>query len=234
MQKLLVRILGVMIFAGSLAVPSEAPAGWLVGGTISVTVTDSPLGTTFSQDVTLGAGTTVLDHGELTLTQTIIQAGSDAQWLILDFEATGGKPLAGDINADWEIDAFAPVSAPGSVSAWFGDWSVNGVLFNATTGFGGLISQPNPLGSNPANVFGVTGEPFPVTTTFESVTAVSPYSYISAAGMDPGTVNGFTMGSLLTPASVPEPSSLALATIGALALGGVAVGQRRQGRLTRG
>jgi PEP-CTERM motif len=231
MQKLLVRALALMSFAGALVVPSQAPAGWVVGGTIAVSVTDSPLATNFTQNVTLGDGTTILDQGELTLTQTIIPAGPGAQWLVLDFEATGAQLLAGDPNADWEIDATAPVSSPGQISAWFCDWSVNGTLFNATDPIGGFFAQPNPLGSDPANVFGWPGEPWPVTTSFDSLAGLSPYSYLTAGGLDPGAVNGFVMGSLLTPASVPEPSSLALAAIGAMAVGGLALRHRRERRL---
>jgi hypothetical protein len=231
MQKLLVRILGVMIVAGVLAGPSEASTSWLVGGTIQVSVTDSPLSTNFTQNVTLGASTTTLDAGEMMLTQTIIQDGPNAQWLILDFEATGSHLLAGDPNAYWDIDAVAPISAPGQISAWFSDWTVNGTWQNATSGIGGLITEPNPLGSNPANVFGSdTPPPWPVTTSFDTFTNVSPYSYISAGGMDTTTVNGFVMGSLLTSASVPEPSSVVLATIGGVTVGGVAL-RRRRGRL---
>jgi hypothetical protein len=143
----------------------------------------------------------------------------------------GGRLLAGDPSAGWEIDAVAPANSPGQVTAWFSDWSVDGTMLNATSGFGGLIIQPNPLGSNPANVFGVNSLPIPVTTGFDSLTSVSPYSYISAGGMDPTTVNGFVMGSLLTTASVPEPSSLTLAAIGALILGGAAIRRQREGRV---
>jgi hypothetical protein len=226
-------MLWMMGVAGALVVPSEANAGWLVGGTMPISVTDSSLATDFTQNVTLGAGMTTLDQGELTLTQTIIPAGPGQQWLILDFEAAGGKPLAGNPNAYWEIDADAPVDSPGAVSIWYADWSVNGVLLNATSGFGGLISQPNPRGSSPTNVFGVDGTPFAVTTDFESLTAVNPYSFISAGGMDPTTVNGFVMGSLLTSAAVPEPSSLALAAIGALFVGGASFRRRRNDRRAR-
>ena len=68
--------LGSSLLISALAAPGETSAQWAVGSTLAISVDDSPLGTSFTQNVLLGAGTTVLDAGELTLTQTLIPAGS--------------------------------------------------------------------------------------------------------------------------------------------------------------
>jgi hypothetical protein len=230
MKNDLARILGALIVAGGLAVPSPARAGWLVGGTMKITVDNSPLGTNFTQDVTLAAGTTTLDKGELTLSQTLISAGPGKEWLVLDFQATGSHLLAGNPGNNWEISAVAPVSSPGSVTQAFLDWTTEGVWYDARRPILNVPVIPNPLGTDPANVFGPTTQPpWPANESFNLFTRITPYDVISLGGLDPKAVNGYVMGGLLV-SSVPEPSSVVLAATAGLVTIGVALGHRRKGQ----
>jgi hypothetical protein len=231
MKKDLARILGALIVAGGLADPSPARAGWLVGGTMKITVDDSPLATNFTQDVTLAAGCTTLDRGELTVTQTLIPAGPGQEWLVLDFQATGSYLLAGNLGGYWEMSAVAPVSSPGLLTQAFLDWTTDGVWYDATRPIlNGFPVIPNPLGTDPANVFGPTVQlPLPATEDFDLYSSATPYNDISTGGLNLDAVNGFVMGGLLA-SSVPEPSSMVLAATGGVVMIGVAVRRRRKGR----
>ena len=120
-------IFGALAAGWMLATPYEASAGLLVGGALTVTVDDSPISTDFSQTVTLGASMTTLDQGEMTLAQTLVSTGPNTQWLVLDFEATGGLLLAGNLGGYWAIDTDPALSSPAGFTGIFGYWSVNGV-----------------------------------------------------------------------------------------------------------
>ncbi len=227
MQATRIRVLifGALSLGWMLATPSEASAGFLVGGTLTISVDDSPIGTNFSQNVTLGPGMTTLDQGEMTLTQTLAPSGPNAQWLVLDLEATGGRLLAGNLSGFWSIGADTSLSAPGGFTGVFAYWSVNGVPTNPINPWGsGFIED---VGTNPVDpslnpVFGaIFSHPIASGTTSLSLpdlVLVSPYSHISAGGMNRNAVNGFVIGLQVTNSSisVPEPSSLYLGAIGAV------------------
>jgi len=240
MQATRVRILifGTLALGWMLATPSEASAGFLVGGNLTVSVDDSPIGTNFSQTVTLGPGTTTLDQGEMTLTQSLAPSGPNAQWLVLDFEATGGRLLAGNLSGFWSIGADAALSAPGGFTGVFGYWSVDGAPTNPINPFGsgflGVV-ETDPINPSISPVFGseFSGPIASGTTSISlpDLVLVSPYSHISAGGMDPNAVNGFVIGIQVTNSSaVPEPSSLCLGAIGAVVAAGSALARRSRRR----
>jgi PEP-CTERM motif-containing protein len=234
-QKKPFRILGALIVGWMLATPSEVSAGFLIGGTLTISVDDSPIGTNFSQNVTLNPGMTTLDLGEMTLTQSLVTTGPNTQWLVLDLEATGGRLLAGNLSGFWEIGADAALAAPGGFTGVFGYWSVNGVPTNPINPFGGGFLgfvESDPVNPSISPVFGEEfGHAIATGTTvlnLPGLVFVSPYSHIAAGGMDPSAVNGFVIGLEVTNSqSVPEPSSLCLGAIGAALAGGAALGRRR-------
>ena len=78
-------------------------------------------------------------------------------------------------------------------------------------------SFPSPL------VSGTSSLPLP------NLVAITPYSFISAGGMDPNAVNGFVIGLKVTASAVPEPASLSLLGTGAMAMGVFALRRRRFG-----
>jgi hypothetical protein len=224
-------LLGTLAVGWMLGTPASASAGWLVGSAMSVGVQDSPLGTNFTQNVTLARGTTTLDSGEMTLTQTLVTSGPNSQWLLLDFEATNGGLLAGNPSGYFQINQSSQLSEPGNFTGFFNDWSVNGKPTGPISAFGGFTTETNPINASLGLVYGSFFLDPTVRTSIGTYAFVSPYSLIASGGMDPNSVNGFTMGIQIT--NVPEPSSLTLTAIGSVVAGG-AVMSRRRNRLSEG
>jgi hypothetical protein len=236
MQESRVRFLtlGMLALGWVLSSPGETSAGLQVGGPLTVSVDDSPLGTDFNQTIPLGNGTTTL-QADMTVTQTVVSTGPNTQWLVLDFEATGGMPLAIP-NDYWSIGANLPLSSPSGFTGAFGYWSVNGAPTNPIYPFGsGFIADvgTDPLNSSISPVYALI---FPSsivngTTSLDlpNLLFSSPYSFISSGGMDVSAVNGFVIGIQVTnTTAVPEPSSLCLAALGAAIMGGPALIRHRR------
>jgi hypothetical protein len=224
-----ILIFGSIVAGWLLYSPPDASAGLVVGGTLALSVDDSPLGTSFNQTITLGPGTTALDQGEMTVAQSIVSAGPNSQWLILDFEATNGGLLAGNPNAFWQIQETAQTSAPGTLTYFYEYFSVNGVPTNPIMPFGSgpfLNPQTNPVDPSLSPVYGEALSD-PETNLF-TFTFASPYSIISSGGMDPSAVNGFVMAQQFMTTSVPEPTSLHLGALSVAIAGGAAFNRRRK------
>ena len=233
-----ILILGALAVGWMLATPYEASADLAVGGPLIVTVDDSPISTDFTQTVTLGAGMTTLDQGEMTLAQTVVSTGPGVQWLVLDFQATGGRLLAGNLNGNWAIDANPALSSPSGFTGVFGYWSINGAPSNPISPFAnGFLTkvETDPLDPSISPVYGEEFGSAIVSGTTSlplNLLFLDPYSdFINQGGMNPNLINGFVIGIQVTNSAVPEPSSLCLGAIGAVVAGGAAVARRR--RLTR-
>jgi hypothetical protein len=230
MRTKVVAMMGMLVMGWSVIVPGPVSAGWLTGGTFTVTVNDSPLGDNFNQGVTLAPGTTTLETG-MTLTQTIIPVNASSQWLVLDFEATNGGLLAGNPTGAWQIQAGGIPTTPAYLTGVFFDFTVNEVPTNPISTFPGFFSpiETNPINPALGDVYGSftppSGPPF---TGWYAFAAWAPYNGISAGGMDTNAVNGFTLA-LLEVDAVPEPSSLCLVAIGAVVLGGFRLARGKVG-----
>lgn len=234
MRRRLAPIFMAMILGGMLTLPTEVSAQLQVGGTLSLTVDDTPVGTNFNGNVTLQPGTTTLPGIDMTLTQTIDTVGPGTQWLVLDFEATNGKLLAGNLGGFWDIGATLLLSTPSGFTGVFGYFSVNGAPTDPINGFGsGFIEDvgTDPINSSISPVYVQADFPSPLVSGTTSLPLpnlieIGPYSGISAGGMDPNAVNGFVLGLKVTTTSVPEPSSLYLTVVGVATIGGIALARR--------
>jgi hypothetical protein len=231
MPNRLIHILGALMLGGLFAVPPDVSAGVLVGGTMSVTVDDTPIGTNFTGNVTVQPGITTLPGIDMTLTQSIYTTGPGTQWLVLDFQATNGQLLAGNQSGYWEITATFPVSTPSGFTGNFTYWSVNGTPTSPIAPFGGGFSttgtDPVDPSISPVYLDYFTPPLEPNSTSIYVYSYSSPYSYISAGGMNPSAVNGVVLGMQVTASAVPEPSSLCLTGLGASVLGGVVLVRRK-------
>jgi hypothetical protein len=212
-----------------LALAQSAYADVIIpGSSFSVTATNFPSGSG-TVGATIGASVNV--EG-LTLTETVVPDGANAVWVQFDFVNPTGGPLAGNINANWQINLDnLQFTGPVLFDNIFLYWTVNGTPVSPINSFGGIqySGNVNPItGVGP--VFG--GNPFPGVpiTSFDPLIFVNPYSFVSAGGVNPSTANDFHDAlhfSLVNPVATPEPTSAAL--IGAGLLGLALSRRRRQG-----
>ncbi|MGH8233398.1 MAG: PEP-CTERM sorting domain-containing protein [Rhodanobacteraceae bacterium] len=190
--------------------------------------------TSCSDTVTFTSTPVLIDGGALSLYETQTADGPNAEWDVWHITTVGGGPLAGDINAYWQILLDYELSDAVNFTAVVDQWTVNGTPVTPLSNFGGICCA---VGSNPSPISGEayynSGFSVPLSAGVQSnwdQIYVSPYSFVSAGGIDPSTANGFSFGLLFTlqhPTSVPEPTSLGLFGFGALLIG-LFVGLRRR------
>jgi hypothetical protein len=201
----------VAIFAGLLAIAISgsvrADPIFKVGSTFTLIGTNFP--NDFTQTVTLNPGTTLIDGGILSLTQSIVDQNG-GEWLVLDFQTTDGGDIAGSQNAHWEIDENNVHLVKSSIwTQRYFDWGTDGVLANPTsliTPEPGLAIATNPItGSGDVFLRTITVGPFKF---LDYGVFLTPFSSLGKSGIDPTDVNEFQNGLFVSP--VPEPRSLAL------------------------
>ena len=173
--------------------------------------------TDFSETVTFNETLKTINGGQLTVTETITPDGPDAEWVEFTFTRVGGGPLAENLNSPWRVDIESIPSSPSFVDNFFAYWTVNGTAVDPLTSPAGFPpANPNPIDPDRGPVFyGAGFAPSGPFTQWQWFFAGDPYSGFSATGIDTNTANDFHLAYHLT---IPEPSSLLLAAMGAVTL----------------
>lgn len=205
-----------------LAAPGHAANLFVPGSTFQVEATNSP--DSFTDTVNLTPGSQSLDDGAVTLNISIVDASGGGEWLVFNYTTTSGAPLSTAYN--WSLsqvglDAAVPVnfnyayseflvngvSQPWSYSFFGGYTPISSPVPGLSgTGVGNLTSFNSPQGSGPLGSLGAY---------------IDGYSgYLSSAGIDPTTVNGWTQALEFSPTTpVPELSTWAMMLAGFAGLG---------------
>jgi hypothetical protein len=194
-----------------------------IGSNYTIAGTNAPttFGTTtlaFDQTSKLVAG------GQLLVTETQIADGPNAEWNIFSVSRVGGGPLAGNINAYWDLSWGFLLSAPVLFDATTIWWTVDGEADPTINNWALCCVGPNQINPSFGQAFNnnFPGAPFDGFVTFTPTIFVNPYNFVSAGGIDPNTANDFHFAfhfTLQNPVDVPEPTVLALFGTGLLCLG---------------
>jgi uncharacterized protein (TIGR03437 family) len=148
---------------------------------------------TFSANTTFSSTPVTVDNGAVTIWQQQVPTGSNGEWDVFYMKTTNGGPLAGNINADWNITLDYTLTAAVFFDQVVTQWVVNGTPVGPITGDIGTICCPsasNPIlpgwsyynsgfsGALPAGLFSNWQEIY-----------VDPYSLVSSGGINPNTAN---------------------------------------------
>jgi len=186
-----------------------------IGSAFTLNATNAP--DTYTASTTFGAGPVSVDGGAAQLSMSQIPTGPNGEWDVWTLTTTGGGPIAGNIDAYWDITMTYQLSAAVNFDAVVDQWLGDGTPITPTGNIGGICcaTSSTPIGGGG---FYNSGFSAPLSAGTESgwdQVFVSPYDFVTSGGI-PTTANGFTWAlhfTLQTPVTTPEPGSLALLTI---------------------
>jgi hypothetical protein len=228
--KFLLAAAALITFASGAQASSIIPLGSALafGGT---NLPGACTNTSCSDNVLFGVPA-VIDGGALLLSEQQVADGPNAEWDVWRITTIGGTtaggPLAGNINAAWNILMNYDLGAAVNFDQVVLQWTVNGTPVSPLFNFGGITgaspSNPSPIIGEAYYNFGFS-DPLAagVQSNWQQV-FVSPYSFVSAGGIDPNTANGLNFANHFTlqnPVPVPSLSPLGAVLIGILAFYGL-------------
>lgn len=187
-----------------------------IGSPLSFGGTNLPgtcVDTTCQTATTFGPASVLIDGGALTLSETQVADGPNAEWDEWSISTVTGGAIAGDINGDWEITMTYDLSAPAFFDQVANQWTVNGTPTNPLNNFGGICcataTNPSPITGEAYYNSGFSAPLAAGTEAGWNQIFVNPYSFAAAGGVNPATANGFNFALHFTLQNpVPEPGTL--------------------------
>ena len=220
------RILGiVMALTGAqpiFAQPHIIP----IGSSLTFGGTNAP--DTYSATSTFSSTPVLVDNGKVKIWQEQVPTGSSGEWDIFHVQIVNGGPLAGNINANWNIVMSYTLSVAAVFDQVVNQWSVNGTPVSPLSNFSGICcaAASNPVVPGEAYYNSGFSGPVPAGVFMNwQQTFANPYSIIAEGGINPSTANGFTFALHFTVAGGPPPTITAVVNGASFVGGGVVPGE---------
>ena len=164
-----------------------------IGSSLTFSGTNAP--DTYSAVTTFGPTPVLVDNGALKIWQQQVATGPNGEWDVFYMQTTGGGPVAGNTNANWNIVIDYTLSRPAYFDGVVNQWLVNGTPVSPlTNGIGTLCCA---LPTNPI----LPGDAYYASGFSSALDAgdhpnwqqifVDPYSYVASGGINPSTANEF-------------------------------------------
>jgi hypothetical protein len=202
-----------------------------IGSPLTMIGTNAP--DTYTSTTTFG-GTSLIDGGAVSLTTFEVPTAGGGDWAVWEMSTTSGAPIAGDINAYWDITMDYVLGEAVDFDQVASQFTDNGTPFTLTGNVGGICcytaTNPSPLTGYTWYDSGFSG-PLPAgTQTNWNEIFIDPFSFVSVAGVNPSDANGFNFALHFTPQTpVPEPAEVApLFLLLAIGVAGLAFQRRRK------
>ncbi|HUO31225.1 MAG TPA: hypothetical protein VMU80_18520 [Bryobacteraceae bacterium] len=175
---------------------------------------------TFTANTTFSSTPVLVDNGAVKIWQQQVPTSSTSEWDLFYMQTTNGGPIAGDINADWQIVINYTLSAAVDFDQVVQQWTVNGTAVGPLTNGIGTIccaAATNPILPGWSYYNSGFEGPLPagVQTNWRQI-YVDPYNYVTSGGIDPSTANGFIFGLHF---SLQQPAPVVTGVISASAFG---------------
>jgi hypothetical protein len=213
---------------------AHAKALFVPGSTFQVDASNSP--GSFDRTVSLAPGTTLLDRGALSLTLSIVPSGRGSEWLVFDFNTTGGGPLSAP-GDDWSVSQVGLDAAqPVYFNQGYYQFDQNGVALAPTSSiFSCCGVKNNPVPGQTGTGLGndhVLAVPYPAGPLPSYFASITPFSYLGTTGINYRDVNGYETALQFSPqtAVVPEPPTWVMMLLGFAGLGYAGYPSRKKSR----
>src|SRR5262249_8477170 len=137
-----------------------------IGSSYTFVGTNAP--DNFTATTTFGSTPVLVDGGTVTLSEQQVATGPDGEWDIFHMSTTNGGPLAGNIDANWNITIDYVLSAAAFFDGVASQWTVDGTPVSPIANFGGIccVSSSNPI--LPGDAFYNTGFQDPLSAGTQS------------------------------------------------------------------
>jgi uncharacterized protein (TIGR03437 family) len=189
-----------------------------IGSSLTFNLTNAP--DTFTATTTFSSTPVTVDNGALKVWQTQTATAANAEWDVFYMQTTSGGPLAGNINADWQIVLDYDLSAAADFDQVANQWLVNGTPVSPiTNGIGSICcaALTNPILPGPAYYnSGFSGALAAGVQSGWRQVFVDPYNFVTSGGINPSTANEFIFALHFT---LQAPGPVVNAAVSASAFG---------------